>query len=36
MSANFDFLRNFNNDLHYLACVIESEIYDGTVKNLTG
>ena len=28
MSSNFDFLRNFDNDLHYLACIIEDEIYD--------
>ena len=35
MSANFDFLRNFNNDLHYLACVIESEIYDSPSAVLT-
>lgn len=35
MSANFDFLRNFNNDLHYLACIIEDEIYDSPSAVLT-
>lgn len=35
MSANFDFLRNFNNDLHYLACIIEDEIYESPSAVLT-
>ena len=35
MSANFDFLRNFNNNLHYLACIIEDEIYDSPSAVLT-
>ena len=35
MSKNFDFLRNFNNDLHYLACIIEDEIYDSPSAVLT-
>ncbi|MBE6501269.1 MAG: hypothetical protein E7Z79_02380 [Methanobrevibacter thaueri] len=35
MSANFDFLRNFDNDLHYLACIIEDEIYDSPSAVLT-
>ena len=33
MSSNFDFLRNFDNDLHYLACIIEDEIYDSKLTN---
>lgn len=35
MSTNFDFLRNFDNDLHYLACVIEDEIYSSPSAVLT-
>lgn len=35
MSENFDFLRNFNNNLHYLACIIEDEIYDSPSAVLT-
>ena len=35
MSSNFDFLRNFDNDLHYLACIIEDEIYDSPSAVLT-
>lgn len=35
MSPNFDFLRNFDNDLHYLACIIEDEIYDSPSAVLT-
>ena len=35
MSTNFDFLRNFNNDLHYLASIIEDEIYDSPSAVLT-
>ena len=35
MSANFDFLRNFDNDLHYLACIIEGEVYDSPSAVLT-
>lgn len=34
-STNFDFLRNFNNDLHYLACIIEDEIYESPSAVLT-
>ena len=35
MSSNFDFLRNFDNDLHYLACIIEDEIYSSPSAVLT-
>ena len=35
MSSNFDFLRNFDNDLHYLACIIEDEIYTSPSAVLT-
>lgn len=35
MSTNFDFLRNFDNDLHYLACIIEDEIYESPSAVLT-
>lgn len=35
MSSNFDYLRNFDNDLHYLACIIEDEIYTSPSAVLT-
>lgn len=35
MSSNFDFLRNFDNDLHYLACIIEDEIFTSPSAVLT-
>ena len=35
MSSNFDYLRNFDNDLHYLAGIIEDEIYTSPSAVLT-
>lgn len=35
MSPNFDYLRNFDNNLHYLACIIEDEIYTSPSAVLT-
>ena len=35
MSVNFDFLRNFNNNLHYLAGIIKDEVYKSHSAVLT-